>query len=32
VQWVTKKINVMKGARTHDEFVALCRLIANTFG
>jgi hypothetical protein len=31
VQWVTKKMNTMKGARTHDEFVDLCRRIADAF-
>ena len=28
LQWVTKRINSMKGNLTHDELVALCRQIA----
>ena len=28
LQWVTKKINRMKGNMTHQEFVEICQLIA----
>ena len=29
LQWVTKRINSMKSDLTHEEFAALCQMIAN---
>jgi CRISPR/Cas system Type II protein with McrA/HNH and RuvC-like nuclease domain len=31
LHWVSASVNLMKGQRTHKEFVALCKHIANRF-
>jgi CRISPR/Cas system Type II protein with McrA/HNH and RuvC-like nuclease domain len=31
MQWVTRGVNSIKRNQTHDEFIELCRFIANRF-